>query len=145
MKQTFKLGTTTYTASVRHGADQISAKIDGMCKADPSILERCEYSDLWGSVTEDVLMQARIAEITALHIKASKSRKPTVRGDSRVYPRWGAELSTADYVREYHLANSSPYNHDSVRDWLKGFYQPLSTQLTIPQGEDSEELCLSGC
>jgi hypothetical protein len=111
--------------------------------ADPTVFDR--WREVYDSLTEDALMQYRIEEISALHAKASKSRKPTVRADSRIYPRWGASASTADYVREYHLANTNRYNHDSVKDWIKGFYQPLSTRVTVPQGEDSEELCLSGC
>ena len=141
MKQTFTVGTTTYTACVTHGTREIQAKIASMGKADPSIFERCAYADLWGSVTEDVLMQDRIAEIAELARKC-KPRKPTVRADSRVYPRWGATASTADYVREYHLANANRYNSESVKDWVKTFYQPLSTRITPIEGEYEE--CLFG-
>lgn len=142
MKQTFKLGTTTYTASIRHGSDQVIARMKQMGLADPTVFDR--WREVYDSITEDALMQARMEEIAELHVKASKSRKQSVRSDSRVYPRWGASASTADYVREYHLANANRYNHDSVKDWVKGFYQPLSKRVTVPQGEDSEELCLSG-
>ena len=141
MKQTFTVGTTTYTACVTHGTREIQAKIASMGKADPSIFERCAWADLWGSVTEDVLMQDRIAEIAELARKC-KPRKPTVRADSRVYPRWGATASTADYVREYHLANANRYNSESVKDWVKTFYQPLSTRITPIEGEYEE--CLFG-
>ena len=143
MKQTFTVGTTTYTACVTHGTREIQAKIASMGKADPSIFERCAWADLWGSVTEDVLMQDRIAEIAELARKC-KPRKPTVRADSRVYPRWGATASTADYVREYHLANAPKHCAGDVKAWVKDFYQPLSERVTIPQGEYSEEICLFG-
>jgi hypothetical protein len=85
-------------------------------------------------------MQNRITDIKCAVAKL-KPRKPTVRADSRVYPRWGATASTADYVREYHLANANRYNSDSVKEWAKTFYQPLSTRITPIEGEDA---CLSG-
>ena len=118
MKQTFTVGTCRYTVQVPD-------------------------TDRRSNLTTDARMQARIAEVTELARKC-KPRKPTVRDDSRVYPRWGATASTADYVREYHLANANRYNSDSVKEWVKGFYQPLSERVTIPQGEYSEEICLSG-
>ena len=140
MKQTFTVGTCRYTVRVIHGADEIRAKIAAMGKADPSIFERCAWADLWNSVTEEVLLADRVAEVTELARKC-KPRKTPVRADSRVYPRWGATASTADYVREYHLANANRYNSESVKDWLKTFYQPLSTRITPIEGEDA---CLSG-
>ena len=126
MKQTFTVGTCRYTVSVIHGADQIRAKIRKMPQSD------APYADLWNSVTEEVLLADRVAEVTELARKC-KPRRSTVRADSRVYPRRGATLSTADYVREYHLANGN--------DWVKTFYQPLSTRITPIEGEDA---CLSG-
>jgi hypothetical protein len=134
MKQTFTVGTCRYTVSVIHGADQIRAKIRKMPPSD------APYADLWNSVTEEVLLADRVAEITELAHKC-KPRKPTVKADSRVYPRLGAEMSTAVYVRDYHQANAHRYNRDSVKDWIKTFYQPLSTRITPIEGEDA---CLSG-
>ena len=138
MKQTFTVGTCRYTVSVNHGADEIRAKIAAMGKADPSIFERCAWADLWNSVTEEVLLADRVADVAELARKC-KPRKTAVRADSRVYPRWGATASTADYVREYHLANGK--QRESVKDWVKTFYQPLSTRITPIEGEDA---CLSG-
>jgi hypothetical protein len=115
MKQTFTVGTCRYTVQVPD-------------------------TDRRSNLTTDARMQARIAEVTELARKC-KPRKPTVRADSRVYPRWGATASTADYVREYHLANANRYNSESVKEWVKGFYQPLSTRITPIEGEDA---CLSG-
>jgi hypothetical protein len=132
MKQTFTVGTCRYTVSVIHGADQIRAKIRKMPQSD------APYADLWNSVTEEVLLADRVAEVTELARKC-KPRRSTVRADSRVYPRRGATASTADYVREYHLANR--YNSESVKEWVKTFYQPLSTRITPIEGEDA---CLSG-
>ena len=118
MKQTFTVGTCRYTVQVPD-------------------------TDRRSNLTTEARIQLRVAEVTELARKC-KPRKPTVRADSRVYPRWGATASTADYVREYHLANANRYNSESVKEWLKTFYQPLSERVTIPQGEYSEEICLSG-
>jgi hypothetical protein len=119
MKQTITIGTAQFT----------------LCVIDQRA---------FAPMSTETLMQNRITDIRCAVAKL-KPRKPTVRADGRVYPRWGASASTADYVREYHLANTNRYNHDSVKEWIKGFYQPLSTHVTVPQGEDREELCLSGC
>ena len=67
-------------------------------------------------------------------------------GDRRLYPTDGA-VSTADYVREYYALNSTrklfknlaaPYGNDNT---LVGFYEGLSDRLTVPEGEDSMEVC----
>ena len=131
MKQTFTVGTCRYTVHVVHDTNTIRAKMQKMFDADPSLFDRCTPANVWDSITEDVLLADRVAEVTA--VAKLKPRKPTVRADSRVYPRRGATLSTADYVREYHLANGN--------DWVKTFYQPLSTRITPIEGEDA---CLSG-
>ena len=141
MKQTFTVGTCRYTVHVVHDTNTIRAKMQKMFDADPSLFDRCTPANVWDSITEDVLLADRVAEVAELARKC-KPRKPTVRADSRVYPRRGATASTADYVREYHLANANRYNSDSVKEWVKGFYQPLSTRITPIEGEDEE--CLSG-
>jgi hypothetical protein len=112
MKQSLTIGTTQFTLCVRDQRDPVATTN---------------------------LMQNRITDIKCAVAKL-KPRKHTVRAYSRVYPRLGAEMSTADYVREYHLANGN----DSAKEWVKTFYQPLSERVTIPQGEYSEEICLSG-
>ena len=116
MKQSLTIGTTQFTLRVRDQRDPM---------------------------TTETLMQNRITDIKCAVAKL-KPRKTAVRADSRVYPRWGSTASTADYVREYHLANANRYNSESVKDWVKDFYQPLSERVTIPQGEYSEAICLSG-
>ena len=93
------------------------------------------WYDLWDLCTPEYRLQLRIASMVKEATK--KSRKPSVRADSRVYPRWGATASTSDYVREYHLANGNV----SAKAWVKEFYQPLSEHVTVAQGEYSEELC----
>ena len=135
----FTVGTCRYTVRVIHGADQIRTKMQKMFDADPSLFDRCTPANVWGSITEDVLLADRVAEVAAAALK--KPRKPTVRADSRVYPRWGATASTADYVREYHLANAPKHGASDVKAWVKDFYQPLSEHGTVAQGEYSEEPC----
>ncbi len=143
MKQTFTVGTCRYTVHVVHDTNTIRAKMQKMFDADTSLFDRCTPANVWDSITEDVLLADRVSEVTAAALK--KPRKPTVRADSRVYPRWGVTASTADYVREYHLANAPKHCADDVKAWVKDFYQPLSAHVTVPQGEYSEEICLSGC
>ena len=111
MKQSLTIGTTQFTLCVRDQRDPVATTN---------------------------LMQNRITDIKCAVAKL-KPRKTTVRADSRAYPRWGATASTADYVREYHLANGK--QRESVKEWVKTFYQPLSTRITPIEGEDA---CLSG-
>ena len=136
----FTVGTCRYTVRVIHGADQIRTKMQKMFDADTSLFDRCKPADVWDSITEDVLLADRVAEVTELARKC-KPRKPTVRADKRVYPHWGATASTADYVREYHLANAPKHCAGDVKAWVKDFYQPLSEHVTVAQGEYSEEIC----
>ena len=66
-------------------------------------------------------------------------------GDRRLYPTDGA-VSTADYVAQYYALNSgrwpkgqpSPFGNDNT---LAGFYDSLSDRVTVPEGEDSMEVC----
>ena len=66
-------------------------------------------------------------------------------GDRRLYPTDGA-VSTADYVAQYYALNSgrwpklqgSPYG---LNNTLAGFYEGLSDRVTVPEGEDSMEVC----
>ncbi len=65
--------------------------------------------------------------------------------ERRLYPADGAILSTAAYVRQYYALNSSgrlfkgeaPYGGAN----LAGFYDSLSDRVTVPEGEDSMEVC----
>jgi len=71
-------------------------------------------------------------------------------GVSRNYPRYGAECSTAEYVRQYHIANAAiytaTYGKGNVYDLvgyvksIDDFFQPMSTGITVPQGADSMEV-----
>lgn len=67
-------------------------------------------------------------------------------GAGRLYPTNGATLSTAAYVGQYYALNSTrrlfknlaaPYGDSN----LAGFYENLSDRLTLPEGEDSMEVC----
>jgi len=70
-------------------------------------------------------------------------------GVSRNYPRYCAECSTAEYVRQYHIANAAAYtatNNGKIYDHagyvksINDFFQPMSTGITVPQGVDSMEV-----
>jgi hypothetical protein len=82
-----------------------------------------------------------LLKITGKH-KPVKSKGSVV----RMYPSEGASLSTAAYVKQYYGLNSerrlfknhaAPYGDAN----LAGFYDSLSDRLSVPQGEDSMEVC----
>ena len=82
-----------------------------------------------------------ILKLTGKH-KPVKSKGP----ERRLYPADGASLSTAAYVALYYSLNSTrrlfkdhaaPYGDAN----LAGFYAGLSDRLSVPQGEDSMEVC----
>ena len=81
-----------------------------------------------------------ILKLTGKH-KPVKSKG----GDRRLYPTDGA-VSTADYVAQYYALNSgrwpkgqpSPFGSENT---LAGFYDSLSDRVTVPEGEDSMEVC----
>ena len=81
-----------------------------------------------------------ILKLTGKH-KPVKSKGP----ERRLYPTDGA-VSTADYVAQYYALNSTrrlfknmaaPYGDAN----LAGFYDSLSDRVTVPEGEDSMEVC----
>ena len=81
-----------------------------------------------------------ILKLTGKH-KPVKSKGP----ERRLYPTDGA-VSTAAYVGQYYALNSTrrlfknmaaPYGDAN----LAGFYDSLSDRLTLPEGEDSMEVC----
>ena len=82
-----------------------------------------------------------ILKLTGKH-KPVKSKGP----ERRLYPTDG-NVSTAAYVQEYYALNSTrrnfkawgaPYGNENT---LVGFYEGLSDRLTVPEGEDSMEVC----
>jgi hypothetical protein len=83
-----------------------------------------------------------ILKLTGKH-KPVKSKGP----ERRLYPKHGASLSTAAYVAQYYCLNVTrgrfngggpPYGLDNT---LVGFYEGLSDRVSVPQGEDSMEVC----
>jgi hypothetical protein len=83
-----------------------------------------------------------ILKLTGKH-KPVKSKGP----ERRLYPTDGATLSTAAYVAQYYGLNVTrgrfggggpPYGSENT---LAGFYDSLSDRLSVPQGEDSLEVC----
>jgi hypothetical protein len=82
-----------------------------------------------------------ILKLTGKH-KIVKSKG----AERRMYPIEGATLSTAAYVKQYYGLNSerrlfknhaAPYGDAN----LAGFYEGLSDRLSVPEGEDSVEVC----
>jgi hypothetical protein len=73
-----------------------------------------------------------------------KARKPVLATGKRVYPRYGAQCSTATYVREYYLANAAVYvatdGKGKPYGEIDNFFRPLSTHVSVPQGENSMEI-----
>ena len=74
----------------------------------------------------------RVFELQAIASKITGKHKPVrPKAPKRTYPRWGASLSTSDYVRDYYAMNAlGESNH----------FAPLSTHLSVPVGEDSMEV-----
>ena len=90
--------------------------------------------------------EARVMEGYA---KAAKTkRKPITAGCGRSYPRFGAVLSTHDYVRDY-FAMNAPGIYCGARNQAAALeagnaaldmFEPLSKHISIPQGQDSLEV-----
>ena len=89
----------------------------------------------------------RVLAVQALAVKITGKHRPVKsRGaEKRSYPQFGADMSTADYVRQYYALNSNrknfktppPYGDDNLR----GFYDSLSDRVSVPEGVDSVEIC----
>ena len=92
------------------------------------------------SLDRVLAVQALASKITGVH-RPVKSKG----ADKRSFPKFGADMTTADYVREYYALNSNrrnfktppPYGDDN----LKGFYDSLSGRVSVPEGVDSVEVC----
>jgi hypothetical protein len=71
-------------------------------------------------------------DIFGLHAKCTgKHRKLKSKGaEKRFYPPHGASMSTAEYVGAYEALNAG-------KNLIKWDWQPLSTTLTVANGEDS--------
>ena len=92
-------------------------------------------------LTEEQRLALRVNEITLLANR--KHRKPTLKKCPRVYPKFGAIQSTLQYVADYYAMNSSNYGKQAAQDEaaqiIAGLYQPLSTTVSVPTGEDTQE------
>jgi hypothetical protein len=84
-------------------------------------------------LTEEQRLQLRVNEITLLANK--KHRKPALKKCPRVYPKFGAIQSTSQYVANYYAGN---FGTQSMKSML-AFFQPLSTRISVPTGEDTQE------
>ena len=100
------------------------------------ILDRARYTvrDDRHTFLSDIL------KLTGKH-KPVKSKGP----ERRLYPTDGA-VSTADYVAQYYALNSTRRNFKNLAAPygdanLMGFYENLSDRVTVPEGEDSMEVC----
>ena len=80
----------------------------------------------------------RVLTVQALATK--KTRKPVLTTGKRVYPLYGAQCSTAAYVREYYLANAAVYVAYGEACQFDNFFRPMSTHVSVPQGVDSMEI-----
>jgi len=118
MKTTLKINGTTYTLSSE--ADKTTRHL-----------------------SDEQRLQLRVNEITLLANK--KHRKPALKKCPRVYPKFGAVLSTAAYVRDYYAANSknaraSVSALNEANDFIALFFQPLSVNVSVPTGADTHEV-----
>ncbi len=119
MKTTFKVQSTTYTVQAPHAT--------------------YETRDL----TDEQRLQLRVNEVMQLANK--KHQKPRLKGEKRVYPKFGAVLSTAAYVRDYYAGNSrnarvSESALNEANEFIAAFFQPLTTHVSQPQGFDAYEV-----
>jgi hypothetical protein len=82
------------------------------------------------STTYTLKSPERAAQVQELASKKAR-RKPITAGCGRSYPRFGANLSTHAYVRDYYAMNAlGESNH----------FAPLSKHISVPQGVDSMEV-----
>ncbi len=99
------------------------------------------------STTYTLKSPERAAQVQALASKKAR-RKPITAGCARTYPRFGAELSTYAYVRDYFTLNSSGvYCRTGSQETARqaglaalDMFEPLSARISIPQGQDSVEV-----
>ena len=72
------------------------------------------------------------ADIFAHHAKCTGKHKPVKSkgAEKRLYPIHGATMSTLEYVSAYEALNRN-------KGLTKWDWQPLSTNVTVPEGVDS--------
>lgn len=99
------------------------------------------------STTYTLKSPERAAQVQELASKKAR-RKPITAGCGRSYPRFGAELSTHAYVRDYFAMNvPGVYCRTGSQEVARqaglaalDMFEPLSTHISIPQGVDSMEI-----
>jgi hypothetical protein len=118
MKTTIKVQSTSYTLSSGHTTYETK------------------------HLTDEQRLQLRVNEVTLLANK--KHRKPALKKCPRVYPKFGAIQSTSQYVADYYTMNSRNYGKQAAQDEaaqiIAGLYQPLSTRISVPMGQDTHEV-----
>ena len=74
----------------------------------------------------------RVMAVQAIASKITGKHKPVrPKAAKRTYPKFGANLSTSDYVRDYYAMNAlGESNH----------FAPLSKHVSVPVGVDSMEV-----
>lgn len=99
------------------------------------------------STTYTLKSPERAAQVQALASKKAR-RKPITAGCGRSYPRFGANLSTYAYVRDYYAMNApGVYCRTGSQETARqaglaalDMFEPLSTRMSILQGQDSVEV-----
>ncbi len=116
MKTTFKVQSTSYTVQAPHATYETR------------------------HLTDEQRLQLRVHDVIQQANK--KHAKPRLKGSPRVYPKAGAVMSTADYVHRYFQQNANAYgsNKDKFDAEIVAFFQPLTTHISQPQGEDLHEV-----
>jgi hypothetical protein len=99
------------------------------------------------STTYTLKSPERAAQVQELASKKAR-RKPITAGCGRSYPRFGANLSTYAYVRDYYAMNApGVYCRTGSQETARqaglaalDMFEPLSTRISVPQGVDSMEV-----
>lgn len=100
------------------------------------------------STTYTLKSPERAAQVQELASKKAR-RKPITAGCGRSFPRFGAELSTHAYVRDYFAMNAPGVYCPGFSSQAKALeagnaaldmFEPLSKHISIPQGQDSVEV-----
>ena len=101
------------------------------------------------STTYTLASLERTLAVQALAGKITGKHKPVrPKAAKRTYPRFGAELSTYAYVRDYFAMNApGVYCRTGSQETARqaglaalGMFEPLSMRVSIPQGVDSMEI-----
>lgn len=84
------------------------------------------------STTYKLTSPERVLEVQTLASKITGKHKPVrPKAPRRAYPKWGASLSTSDYVRDYYAMNNLGESKH---------FAPLTTHISVPVGADSVEV-----